>query len=118
MRRPQASVRPDAITAVLERSPEHFAVQLTATETQALADGFISNYDLEGFEELMTLELAQEGDFYYVVLLGIYDTFAEAQAAMNTRPESLAEVQPWIRPLASIQSGIQDAEALRLGLSN
>ena len=42
----------------------------------------------------------------------------EAQAAAESLPESLAEAQPWIRPLASIQSGIRDAEALRLGLDN
>ena len=113
-----ATTRPDSIAALMERSPEHFAVQLTATETRALADGFIANHDLEEFDELITLELAQEEDFYYVILLGIYSTFAEAQAAVDSLPESLAEVQPWIRPLASIQSGIEDAEALHMGLSN
>jgi septal ring-binding cell division protein DamX len=113
----QATVRPDTITALLERSPEHFAVQLTATETEALANGFISNYELDS-EELMTLELAQEDDFYYVVLLGVYDTFAAAEAAVKSLPESLADEQPWIRPLASIQSGITDAEALRMGLND
>ncbi|TNF90106.1 MAG: hypothetical protein EP301_01690 [Gammaproteobacteria bacterium] len=113
----QATVRPDTITAILERSPEHFAVQLTAMETEALANGFIANYELDA-EELMTLELAREGDFYYVVLLGLFDTFTEAQAAAESLPESLAEAQPWIRPLAAIQSGIRDAEALRLGLDN
>lgn len=114
----EASVRPDAITAILERSPEHFAVQLTATETEALANGFVARHGLEELEALLTLELAQEENFYYVVLLGLYDTFAEAQAAVESRPESLADVQPWIRPLASIQSGIMDAEALHMGLSN
>ncbi len=114
----EVTTRPDSITAILDRSPEHFAVQLTATETQALADGFIANHDLQNMEELITLELAREDDLYYVVLLGMFDTFAEAQAAVDTRPESLAEVQPWIRPLASIQSGILDAEKVNLGLSN
>ena len=114
----QATARPNTITALLERSPEHFAVQLTATETEALANGFISNHDLDSIEELVTLELAREDGLYYVVLLGVFDTFAEAEAAVKTLPESLADEQPWIRPLASIQTGIVDAEALRMGLSN
>jgi septal ring-binding cell division protein DamX len=92
-------------------------VQLTATETEALANGFISNYDLDS-EALMTLELAREDDFYWVVLLGVYDTFAEAEAAVKSLPESLADEQPWIRPLASVQTGITDAEALRMGLND
>lgn len=114
----QAAVRPDAATAVMQRSPEHFAVQLISTETQALADGFISSHDLDDIEDLMTLELAREDEFYYVVLLGVFDNFAEAQAAVASRPESLADVQPWIRPLAGIQAGITDAESLHMGLPN
>jgi hypothetical protein len=114
----QATQRPDTVSAILERSPEHFAVQLSATETQALADGFISGHGLEGNEDLITLELADKEAFYYVVLLGIYDTFAEAQAAVDSRQDTLADVQTWIRPLSSIQTGITEAESLRLGLSN
>ncbi len=114
----QATERPDSASDILERSPEHFAVQLSAMETQALADGFISNYELGSVEGLMTLELAQEEELYYVVLLGVYDTFDEAQAAVDTLPETMADVRPWIRPLSSIQTGITDAEALRMGLSN
>lgn len=113
-----ATIRPDAVTAILDRSPEHFAVQLAATETQALADGFIANHDLDSYENLVTLELARDEAFYYVVLLDVFDTFEEAEAAVSTLPESFAEVQAWIRPLASIQSGIEDAEALHMGLSN
>ena len=48
----------------------------------------------------------------------LFDTFAEAKAAADSRPESLTEVQPWIRPLATIQSGILEAESLHMGLSN
>ncbi len=114
----QASIRPDGAAAVMERSPEHFAVQIAITETQALADGFIANHGLEDFEGLITLELAQDDNIYYSVLLGVYDNFAEAQAAVDSRPEALADVQPRIRPLATIQTGITEAEALRIGLSN
>jgi hypothetical protein len=113
-----ATTRPDSIAAILERSPEHFAVQLTAMETQALADGFVANHELENLEDLVTLELAREAEFYYVVLLGVFDTFAEAKAAVDSRPESLAEIQPSIRPLASIQNDIMEAESLHMGLSN
>lgn len=112
----QATVRPDIITAILERPPEHFAVALATTETQALADGFIANYDLAAIEEITTLELAQDGTFYYIVLLGVFETLEEAQAAVGNLPESMADVQPWIRPVESIQTGIVDAEALRMGL--
>ena len=113
-----ANTRPDSVAAIMERSPESFAVQLAATETEALANGFVASHNFDDYENLTTLELARDEDFYWVVLLDVFDTFEEAEAAVRSLPESLAEVQAWIRPLASIQSGIEDAEALHMGLSN
>ena len=114
----EANTRPDTVAALMERSPESFAVQLAAVETEALANGFIAGHDFADYENLTTLELAREGEFYWVVVLDVFDTFEEAEAAVRSLPESLAEVQAWIRPLASIQSGIEEAEALHMGLSN
>ena len=107
------AIRTDAVTRILEQPPEHFAVQLTATETEALADGFVNNHGLEGIEEVLTLEQGRENDLYYVILFGIYETLPEAEAAADAMPEALSDVKPWIRPLQSIQEGILQAQAIR-----
>ena len=107
-----AVVRTDRVRAILALPPDQFAVQLTATETQALADGFVSNYSLSDEEDVFTLELGREDDLYYVVLYGLYETLADAQTAVDERPEALEDIKPWIRPLESIQTGILAAEAI------
>jgi len=107
-----AVVRTDRVQSILALPPEQFVVQLTTAETQALADGFIRNHDLGDVEEAFTLELGRDDDLYYVVLYGIYETFDEAQAAVDEIPEALEEIKPSIRPLESIQIGILEAEAI------
>ena len=68
------------------------------------ADGFIASHDLDDFDDLITLELAREQDFYYVVLLGVYDTFAEAlgwsgaKVATRSRPSSSVYAAQMARP--------------------
>jgi septal ring-binding cell division protein DamX len=121
---PLATPGDAADTGVLEEAPEvvddasdvlampedGFAVQLIATASRDKADAFVDAHGLTG---TMTLQLAREAEFYYVVLLGAFDTYAQAQAAVDGRPESLAEITPWIRPLLSIQTGLIAARELR-----
>lgn len=86
-----------------------YAVQLIAVANEPLADDFVREREVGN---AMTLMLAREGDLYYVVLLGIYESYADAQTAADHRPSSLANVEPWIRSLASIQKGVQEARSL------
>ncbi len=106
---PAASVERDPVVTELMALPgEHLAVQLTAVATRPLAEAFSRDHQLE---DTMILELADEEDLYYVVLMGTYAAFEDAQAAVDARPESLEDIRPWIRPLSAIQSGIAAAEA-------
>lgn len=98
-----------ADTDLLTLSGSLFAVQLIAMSTVGLAEDFIARH---GLDDALSLELAKDGEHYHVVLLGIYETFAEAEAAVENRPESLSGVQPWIRPLESIQTAIREARGL------
>ncbi len=107
-----AVVRTDRVNSIMQLPPDQFVVQLAATETRAQADGFISNYDLGGMEDVFTLELGRENDLYYVVVFGVYENLDAAQAAVDGRPERLEDVRPWIRPLETMQSGILAAEAI------
>ena len=106
---PATPIERDPLVAELMALPgEHLAVQLAAVTSRPLAEAFSRDHELE---DTMILELANEDDLYYVVLMGIYAVYAEAQAAVDTRPESLEDIRPWIRPLSAIQSGIRAAEA-------
>ncbi len=99
----------DDVSEVLAMPEDGFAVQLVATASRDQADDFVTAH---GLTDTMTLQLAREADFYYVVLLGTYATFDQAQAAVEGRPASLADIKPWIRPLLSIQTGLLAAREL------
>ncbi|MEJ2089216.1 MAG: SPOR domain-containing protein [Gammaproteobacteria bacterium] len=88
---------------------EMYAVQLIAVANEPLAQDFVRDHEVA---DAMTLMLARDGDLYYVVLLGIYDTFSAAQSAIDHRPPALAGIEPWIRPLSSIQRGMREARGL------
>jgi len=97
---------PDDVPAL---AGDLYAVQLIAMESEQLAVDFVSDHQLA---DASRVRLGRDGEIYYVVLLGIYDTYAEAQAAAEGRGESLAEIEPWIRSLESIHIGMQEAEEL------
>ncbi|MGE0625313.1 MAG: SPOR domain-containing protein [Pseudomonadales bacterium] len=100
----------DDASEVLALPEDGFAVQLVATASREQADAFVETHSLVG---TMTLQLARDADFYYVVLLGTYDTYDAAESAVDGRPSSLEDVRPWIRPLLSIQAGLLAARDLR-----
>lgn len=120
---PSAAIDFDLASAAIERGREisvfltlpreHFTVQLTTTETRAIANRFVKDHGLADRDEVLVLELVEEGTFYYVVLLGTYEQQEAAQAAVDSRPEELADLTPWIRTLEPIQAGVRNAEALR-----
>jgi septal ring-binding cell division protein DamX len=96
-------------SGLMALSGDMFAVQLMAVANESLADEFISDY---GLQDTLTILMAREDDLYYVVLLGVFESFADAQYAVDHRPQSLADVEPWIRSLSSIQEGARDAQSL------
>lgn len=49
------------------------------------------------------------GRIYHALLLGIYETLADARAAAASRPVSLQGTQPWIRKVATLQAAVARA---------
>ncbi len=88
---------------------DHFAVQLIAMANQGLVDEFLLEHPLDA---PINVTLAHEGEIYHVVLLGIYASYPAAEAAVASRPQSVIDIEPWIRPMNSVQSAIREADAL------
>lgn len=86
-----------------------FVVQLIAFANESQAGQFVAERKLA---DSLPLRLARGEETYYVVLLGVYDTYADASAAVAARGETLADIEPWIRPLASVQAGLRAAQVL------
>jgi septal ring-binding cell division protein DamX len=97
-----------AVPVALGVLPAHFyAVQIVAMSSSEGLESFSNEHGLSG---VPTVRVEADGKLYYVLLLGIYETLADASAAVASRPESLMTMQPWIRKLGSLQEGIARAE--------
>lgn len=92
---------------LLALPPEYYAVQLTAMPNQALADKFVNEHPSI---EPVTVTLADADDLYHVVLLGVYENYQSALTAVENRPASLADIEPWIRSMSSVQAAMRDAD--------
>ena len=60
--------------------------------------------------DALAARVESNGKFYYVLLLGIYETLTNAKAAAASRPESLINIEPWIRKLGSLQAAVERAD--------
>lgn len=94
---------------LLSMSPDLYAVQLVAMANEPAAEEFRSSHRIDN---ALIVQLANDGKLFYVVLLGIYDNFTDAEQAAEQRGASLSGIDPWVRPLDSIQSGLREAESL------
>ncbi|MGD8416144.1 MAG: SPOR domain-containing protein [Pseudomonadales bacterium] len=106
---PATAPEDDGAESLLSLPASGYAVQLISLPSREMADEFTAIHYLP---DAITLALAREKELYYVVLLGVFPTFDEAEQASHRLPESLADTTPWIRPLKSVQDGIRQARAL------
>lgn len=104
-----AEARSSGEPGLLSLPADYQAVQLVAVANARLADEFISEH---GLTDAIHLQLGRDGSLYHVVLLGVYESYREAQTAAQSRSTSLADIEPWIRPLNSIQDGLREAGSL------
>ncbi len=80
-----------------------FTVQLMTMSSQVRMDKYLAE---QGLSDLPTVSLRQGDDVSYVLLLGTYKTFAEAESAARNRPAALQDKEPWIRRLRSLQAAM------------
>ncbi len=118
MQKPRPAKQPEwqrlayrpAVPVALNVLPANFyAVQIVALSSRESLDVFTKEHRLSG---VSAVRVESNGAFYYVLLLGIYETLADAKAAAASRPESLMNIEPWIRVMESLQDAAVRAEKL------
>ncbi|MCR9278267.1 MAG: SPOR domain-containing protein [Pseudomonadaceae bacterium] len=73
-----------------------YTIQLLALPSRDALEAFVLRSGVSG---LMAKQIVSNGEPRYVLFTGSYSTRAEAVAAAQTLPASLATLTPWIRPL-------------------
>lgn len=100
---------PATVLPLEELPAEFYAVQVVALSSMAALEDFRTAHRLSG---VLGAQVESGGRVYYVLLLGVYETLADARAAAESRPESLQATTPWIRKLGTLQAAVMRAELL------
>jgi hypothetical protein len=98
-----------AETLDLENQPGSlYTVQLMTMSSRERMEAYMAEHAVG---DLPIAPLERDGEVYYALLLGIYDTFAEAEQAMTQLPPGLSDKTPWVRSLGSVQTAMRRVEA-------
>ncbi|VAW88512.1 hypothetical protein MNBD_GAMMA17-657 [hydrothermal vent metagenome] len=87
----------------LWQASDQWAVQLMAVKTKKYLTDFISQNELE--DGATYFEFTRDGEHYYALVVGVYNTHTEASEAAQTLAAEF-KLEPWVRSMQSIQTAI------------
>ncbi|MEZ5559074.1 MAG: SPOR domain-containing protein [Pseudomonadales bacterium] len=101
--------QPPQPLALTDLPGDFYAVQLLAMSSKEALERFVAGQSLQG---LSAARVVRDGRFFYVLLLGIYETRERAQQASRDLPPPFDRSEPWVRRLSSLQDAMRAADAL------
>ena len=101
--------QPEEPTALMDLPADFYAVQLMAMSKAETLEAYVQAMGLPG---LSAARVERDGEPFYVLLLGVYRSRADAETAIEELPAPLEEFNPWVRRLGSLQAAMLRAEAL------
>lgn len=101
--------RPSETVPLDDLPPGFFAVQLVAVQTKAALEQYAER---ERLRNMSAARVERDGELFYVLLLGVYETRARAEQAAANLPAEFQQFSPWVRSVASLQEAIARANAL------
>ena len=99
--------RPTQAVAILDLPDDFFAVQLVAVSSKEALETYANTHQLSG---MSAARVYANGQLYFVLLLGVYETRERAEQAIASLQGPLAELEPWIRSVGSLQDAMVAAD--------
>lgn len=90
---------------LLQASPQHYAVQLLASHSEANIQEFLTQFS--SAQPAGYFETRYQGKPWFVAVLADFDDRDQASAAISSLPAKLRSNEPWIRSVAGIQTDIR-----------
>jgi len=88
------------------RRSDSWTIQMLAFKERAKVESFIDEHQLQG-DAAYFVEESGDGVLYKLIY-GAYDTKEQAELAKQQLSPQLSKFGPWLRPLSSVQSVIDD----------
>ena len=104
--------QPQSPTPIVDMPADFYAVQLIAMSSRGRLEEYIDEHRLEG---MTAARVERDGDLYYVLILGIYETRDLAEQASQDIPPPLDTREPWIRRLSALQEAMIRGDAMAGG---
>ena len=101
--------QPGTQKELTELPADLFVVQLVAMDSYEKLESF---RDVNELNDLAAVRVEKDGELFYVLILGVYESQAIARDASAELPDALAGTQPWIRKLGSLQTAMIRADNL------
>jgi len=89
---------------LLAAKPSAYTLQLLASNNIKTLNKFISLHKLKNTRIFHSYHQGQD---WYTLTYGIFETVAQAKSARNNLAAPLRAQAPWVRPLASVQAAIK-----------
>ena len=102
------SYRPEKPVSILDLPGDFWAVQLVSLSQKETLENYAKEHQLRG---MSAARVWSQEQFFYVLILGIYDSYDKAKEASTNLPPPFDETPPWIRSVASLQKAMLEADA-------
>ncbi len=94
---------------LMSQAAQSFTIQLLGSRSEDNVRNFISSNDRQGMGYFQTVYQRQP---WFVVILGNFGNRASASETIDSLPQSLRSLQPWVRAVSDIQSEISQSRNL------
>ncbi|MBV1907073.1 MAG: hypothetical protein KUG75_13440 [Pseudomonadales bacterium] len=105
----QLSHAPGEVSNISELPPEFYVVQIISVSRKEDLETYFVEHNLN---DLAAARVERDEKIFYVLLLGIYETYDKAKMASENMPSQLKHEKPWIRRLGSLQKAMIRADDL------
>ena len=99
--------KPENPTAILDLPADFWAVQLISVSEKAKLEKFAKEQGLRG---MSAARIWSQNQFFYVLILGIYEDYDKAKLATEQLPAPFDAINPWIRSVGSLQKAMVEAD--------
>ena len=99
--------QPDRPVALKDLPEDFWVVQLVSVSSKENLEAYAVKHQLRG---MSAARIWANDQFFYVLILGIYETYANAQEASTDLSAPFDEFPPWIRSVKSLQKAMRTAD--------